>query len=43
MSSGAAVQSGANVTIIDIAYDTLTLNKMTSMLTNQANNVFKFV
>ncbi len=44
MSSGAAVQSGANVTVTDTAHDTLTLNNVTtSMLANHASNVFKFV
>jgi Bacterial Ig-like domain len=44
VSSGAAVQSGANVTITDAAHDILTLNNMTtSTLTNHASNVFKFV
>jgi hypothetical protein len=43
LSSGAAVQSGGNVTITDAAHDVLTLNKITtSMLINSAGNVFKF-
>ena len=44
ISSGAAVQSGANVTITDAAHDILTLNSVTtSMLTQHAGSVFKFV
>ena len=44
VSSGAAVQSGANVTITDAAHDILTLNNMTtSTLSHYAGNVFKFV
>ena len=44
LSSGAAVQSGANVTITDPAQDVLTLNNVTtSMLSNHASEVFKFV
>ena len=44
LSSGAAVQSGANVTITDPAHDVLTLNNVTtSMLSNHASEVFKFV
>ena len=43
LSSGAAVQSGANVTITDPAHDILTLNNVTtSMLSNHASEVFKF-
>ena len=43
LSSGAAVQSGANVTITDPAQDVLTLNNVTtSMLSNHASEVFKF-
>jgi hypothetical protein len=44
VSSGAAVQSGANVAITDAARDVLTLNNATtSMLSHYAGNVFKFV
>jgi hypothetical protein len=44
ISSGAAVQSGANVTITDAAHDILTLNSVTtSMLSQHAGSVFKFV
>jgi hypothetical protein len=44
LSGGAAVQSGANVTITDAAHDILTLNNVTtSMLHHDASNVFKFV
>jgi hypothetical protein len=44
VSSGAAVQSGANVAITDTAHDVLTLNNVTtSMLSHYAGNVFKFV
>jgi hypothetical protein len=44
VSSGAAVQSGANVAITDAAHDVLTLNNVTtSMLSHYAGNVFKFV
>ena len=44
ISSGAALQSGANVTITDTAHDTLTLNNVTlSTLSNHAGDVFKFV
>ena len=44
MSSGAVVQSGANVTITDTAHDVLTLNNTTtSMLSHYAGNVVKFV
>jgi len=43
LSSGAAVQSGANVTITNPAQDVLTLNNVTtSMLSNHASEVFKF-
>jgi Bacterial Ig domain len=43
LSSGAAVQTGANVTITDAARDTLTLNSMTiSTLSHDAGSVFKF-
>ena len=43
LSSGATVQSGGNVTITDAAHDVLTLNNITtSMLSNSADNVFKF-
>jgi Bacterial Ig-like domain len=44
VSSGAAVQSGANVSITDAAHDVLTLNNVTtSMLSHYAGSVFKFV
>ena len=44
IANGAVVQSGGNVTITDTAHDTLTVNSMTtSMLSNHAGNVFKFV
>jgi hypothetical protein len=44
LSSGAAVQSGANVTITDAAHDILTLNNVAiSALSHDASNAFKFV
>jgi hypothetical protein len=44
VSSGGAVQSGANVVITDAAHDVLTLNNVTtSMLSHYAGSVFKFV
>ena len=44
MTSGAAIQSGANVTITDAAHDILTLNNTAiSTLSHDASNVFKFV
>ena len=44
LSSGAAAQSGSNVTITDSAHDVLTLAGMTTAtLTANASSVFKFV
>jgi large repetitive protein len=44
LSSGAAVQSGANVTITDAAHDVLTLNNAAiSTLSRDASSLFKFV
>jgi large repetitive protein len=44
LSSGAAVQAGANVTITDAAHDILTLNNVAiSALSHDASNAFKFV
>lgn len=44
LASGAAAQSGSNLTISDLAGDVLTLKNVTaSMLTAAANHVFSFV
>ena len=44
LSSGAAAQSGSNVTITDLAHDVLTLaNVTTTALSQNASSVFKFV